>query len=244
MKKPLLLSILTALSFSLSAQGQTAPDRGSDKLDIQKLEEKYWSVKDDEFTVVQNRAYTKAKRYFVSLETGRLINDGFSEGSPTSLGVGYFFSEKFGIEVYQQRMSSKNSTTTNSFVTQTGVYPDINRPTDSLSLAAYFVPIYAKVSFLDKKILYFDMSIGLNLGRTNYQILTEGGNLSNSTNHYGVDITQWLFISNNVALRFDIRNKWSTQDQQKYYSSQHVNPNIGKSQFFETTMLFGANIFF
>src|SRR5687768_17351365 len=43
------------------AAGVKKPE--SEKLDIQGLEEKYWAPKDTDFSVVQNRTYTKAKRF-------------------------------------------------------------------------------------------------------------------------------------------------------------------------------------
>jgi hypothetical protein len=43
------------------------PDK---KVDISDLENRYWTAKDTEFSVVQNRLYTKAKRFSVTLQGG------------------------------------------------------------------------------------------------------------------------------------------------------------------------------
>src|SRR5690349_4425346 len=61
-----------------AAPGTAAkPDDKSDKLDISDLEQKYWAPKDTDFSVVQNRTYTKAGKLGVSLMTGPIINDTF-----------------------------------------------------------------------------------------------------------------------------------------------------------------------
>ena len=39
----------------------------TDKVDISDLEQKYWAPKDTDFSVVQNRTYTKEKRFTFSL---------------------------------------------------------------------------------------------------------------------------------------------------------------------------------
>src|SRR5687768_12565721 len=67
----------------------------SDKLDVQKLEQKYWSAKDDDFTVVQNRTFSKAKRWYLNTAYGVPINDPFSTGSILGLNVGYYFTERW-----------------------------------------------------------------------------------------------------------------------------------------------------
>ena len=86
-----LLCLAISISFSTTALAQQAkPEEtkkienvDSDKLDIQKLEQKYWSAKDDDFSVIQNRAFQKEKRGFLSLNYGIPFNDPNSIGSLT-----------------------------------------------------------------------------------------------------------------------------------------------------------------
>lgn len=72
-----LFSILTLSALlPLSALAQ---DKGtSDKVDLKKLEDKYWSAKDDEYGVIQNRTFSKAGRFFGAVGYGTLINDPFA----------------------------------------------------------------------------------------------------------------------------------------------------------------------
>jgi hypothetical protein len=218
----------------------------SDKLNVDNLEKKYWSSKDDSFTVVQNRTFSKIKRYFLSLQTGKLINDGFSEGTPTAVSFGYFWNERWGIEFDQQSFSSKDNAVTNGFNQNFGVYPNFNRTKSTTSLGVVFVPVYAKVSLFEQKILYLDLAFGLNVGSTNYIMETDKGDIARSAGQFGLDITQHWFVSKDFALRFDIRNKWSSQEKMKYQISSSASEDsraLGREQFLDTTWQFGITYF-
>ena len=104
MLKTTLLAIImtTAGAFAQaqqpSAQSAPADSRGSDKLDIKKLEQKYWAAKDDDFSVVQNRRYTKADRFYFNLGGGIPFNDPFATGTIFSGTFGYYFNERWGVD--------------------------------------------------------------------------------------------------------------------------------------------------
>jgi len=105
MKPSRLASLLVLLSISIAGHAQT----GSDKLDVQALENKYWSAKDDDFSVVQNRAFQKAKRFFGTLHAGAAINDPYFAGSYVGFSGGYFFNESWGLEgTYQMTNFDKS----------------------------------------------------------------------------------------------------------------------------------------
>jgi hypothetical protein len=108
-------------------------------------------------------------------------------------------------------------------------------------------PIYAKVSLLEQKILYLDMSIGIHLGTSKYRIMTIDGGLVRSTSHYGIDISQLWFIQKWIALRFDIRNTWSKQKQYLYHkpgTEPESERYLGTSELQDNTWVFGVNFFF
>ena len=52
--------------------------KGSDKMDLKKLEDKYWSSKDDDYGVIQNRTFSKTGKLYLSAVYGPLINDQFN----------------------------------------------------------------------------------------------------------------------------------------------------------------------
>lgn len=219
----------------------------SDKVDIKKLEEQYWSSKDNDFSVVQNRTYTKAKRPYLSLDYGTLMNDGFSTGRIQSINAGYFFSERWGVEVCQEKGSLKRNDTTEFFQQQYGTSPDYNQFKDSLGVNVIFVPFYAKMSWMDKTVLYFDMSVALGIGKLNYDVQLDRGSETHSTNFYNIDFSQHLFFTRNLALRLDLKNKFSTQKLYKY----HIPATQSESTRFikddsqqDTTLLLGLTFFY
>ncbi len=224
----------------------TAEPEISDKLNVDQLEKKYWSSKDDYFTVVQNRSYTKEKRFFLSLQSGKLINDGFSEGTPNAVSLGYFFNERWGIEFDNVKFNTKDSSVTKGFEGFSGVHPDFNRPRGTTDVGLTFVPVYAKVSLLEKKIMYLDLAFTLCFGKTDYQIATENGGINKSTNNYGITVTQNWFLTNNFAFRFDLRNKWASQNQMKFRiqsGASESTRNLGSSTLLDTTWQFGLTYF-
>lgn len=216
------------------------PNENSDKIDVENLEKKYWSSKDDDFTVVQNRSFTKVNSFYFSFITGKIVNDGFLEGTLNSLSLGYFFTEKFGINLDNTVYNTKENSITKSFDGQYGVKPAYNSLLATNSLRLMWSPIYAKVSLLEKKILYLDIALGFHVGNTKYKMMSLSGGRTNQTSHYGFDISQLLFINKTIAFRFDIRNTWTSQKQIKY----HNDTDLGTTRFQDNAWLLGVNIFF
>jgi outer membrane beta-barrel protein len=224
-----------------------ASEPQSDKLDLGNLEQKYWSAKDDDFTVVQNRTFTKNRKFFVSAMTGRLVNDGFLEGSPTSFSFGYYLNEKNGLSVDYTTFATQDNSVTKAFVSRYGVAPAYNSPISTISLTYMWSPIYAKVSLLERKIMYLDMSIGVHVGTSSYKSMTADGGVKGSSSHYGIDISQLWFLNKNFALRFDVRNTWSTQKQYLFHIASTEPENtrsLGTTRLQDNTWLLGINYFF
>lgn len=226
-----------------SKQPEAKQDSGSDRVDIKKLEEQYWSSKDDDFTVVQNRAYPKAGRFYGSLSYGMVINDGFSTGKMFTANAGYYFSEKWGVEFDYTNGSLVNNATTDFFIDRYGAIPDHNMFSSSKTVSAVFVPFYAKMSFLEKKIIYFDMSIGLGLGMTDYTILQDNGDIAKSAPHFALNISQQFFISNSFALRVDYKNKFTNEDRSRYTLGANASRDLSSQNVNDTQLMVGVTIF-
>jgi len=221
------------------------PAAESDKLDVEGLEKKYWSAKDDDFTVVQNRTFTKNKKFYFSFMTGKIVNDGFIEGAPNSISLGYFFNEKNGLNIDYTNYITKNNSVTNQFISQNGANPSYNTILNTTSLRYFWSPIYAKVSLLEKKILYLDFALGVHVGQTGYKIMTQAGGEIKKATHYGFDISQLWFLNKNFAVRFDIRNTWTNQTQKTYYNQGGGgSTDLGTTRFQDNAWLLGINIFF
>lgn len=185
----------------------------SEKLDIQDLEQKYWAPKDTDFSVVQNRAYPKEKRFSASLQYGPIINDAFNEGYNLGLTANYFFSEREGIQAEFVSYNIDDNSTVKGFANQYGgVRPNIGRVTSMYGLGYNWVPIYAKMSLLGQKIIYFDMAFTPVVGMMSYEQTTKNGNKNDSSFAYGLDVTQYFFLSNHLAIRVDLKNRWWSEE--------------------------------
>lgn len=212
--------------------------RDSDKLDIRKLEQKYWSAKDDDFSVVQNRKYSKAKRFYLNGSAGIPINDPFTTGVLTSLQIGYFFNERLGLDINSTMADLKNNKATEAFKERFGALPDFNVFKSSQMLSVTYVPLYAKMSFLDTSIIYFDMGFSAGLGTTNYSIKKSEGDEEKSALSYQWSINQQIFFSEHFALRVDFINKYTNEDKLKYQSGS-PDRDQGSKVVNDTSLLFG-----
>ncbi len=255
MKKVIVAAIATVFAISAHAQSASKDERDSDKLDLKNLEAKYWSAKDTDFTVVQNRTYNKANKVFASLGYGPLVNDAYSYGRMTNFAAGYYWSERMGAELAYETGAIRDSDSTDVFINENGFAPDFNRFISYTSLNFIIVPFYAKMSFWDRKIMYFDMQFGFGVGTMKYQIVkvdnaappADRGDDSSedaSTIGYNFDITQQLFFHENFAVRFDIKNKWSSQDSKRYFLNGNQERDLGKKNQQDTTVLLGVTVFY
>ncbi len=246
-----ILGLLTAqTSFAQAKKAKsTAPAQApaaasaptSDKVDITDIEQKYWAPKDTDFSVVQNRTYAKEKRYSVSLQYGPQINDANEEGNTLGITGNYFLNERWGIELsYLDANMKENDSTRKLGEFGGGIKPDHARFQGYKGVGINWVPIYAKMSFLNSKIIYFDFAVTPHLGMVDYDQVLRTRVQSKSALSYGVDLTQYYFFSNNFALRGDFKNKWYKEDVADY------NSGAGKSSRNTriTTILLGATFFF
>ncbi len=224
-----------------------ASDKESDKIDIQKLEQKYWSAKDSDFSVVQNRTYTKEKRLNLSLAYGLPINDPFYEGNVTSFMTSYYWSERSGLELNYTTSQFKTNDAFNNFVRDNGIYPNHNTFLNSKILNYSWTPFYAKMSFLDKKIIYFDMALGFGLGTTDYRQNTENGGKTKSAITKAFTITQHFFFSNHFSFRMDYVNKWTDEEKLRYQikaGETEDDRGLGKKSVNDSSLTFGLTYWY
>lgn len=187
--------------------------KDSDKVDITDLEQKYWAPKDTDFSVVQNRTFTKDGKIFVSLQAGPLVNDYYSEGLLYGGTLSYFFNERHGIQATYLGADLKDSDPTKQLTNfGSGVSPDFGRFTSYYGVGYTFVPFYAKMSFLGSRIMYFDMAITPTIGMTQYDQVLEDRKNGKSSMTYGIDVTQYFFLTENFAIRADLKNQWFAEE--------------------------------
>lgn len=250
-----LLIVLLINFASHYALAQTANQNG-DKIDLKKIEEKYWSAKDDEYGVIQNRTFSKTGKYYASAVYGPLINDPFAKAKATGFMAGYFVNEDFGVELSYLTYGSSQNDTVTAYETQFGgAKPDYNLIKASKVLSLTYTPLYAKMAFMNTHIMYFDMGVTLGLGQSDYEIQkVDKDGLGNKTPSnemksatvYEIGFMQQLFINTNVAFRLDIKNTFYTQTTKQYEigigspESSRTSSSKGAN---DTTITFGLTLF-
>lgn len=233
-----------------AAPATKAEKAADEKVDISDLENKYWAPKDTDFSVVQNRTYTKDHRFFASLQYGLPISDSYSEGSLIGVTGNYFLSERHGLQLTYLKASMKPNQAISDFQNiSTGVYPDHGHMNWYGGAAYNFVPFYSKMSFMGKRIIYFDMAVSPTLGMTNYEQLKQHGDSDQSALTYGFDVTQYFFFSNHWAFRLDWKNQWYSQKVVKYHDTSVPTPSkegdpASTKLIHDSLLLFGATFFF
>lgn len=220
-----------ALVASVSAHAQTKASRTQpapapapsatqgDKLDVTDLEKKYWAAKDTDFNVVQNRLYSKAGRLALSLNYGMYVGEPWSEGGTAGASLNYFFSERYGIEMAYSMTDSKDNEATQSLKSNQGGAPNHNKAKDFYGIGFNWVPFYAKVSFLNSSIIYFDMSITPGVGIQTYEQQLVDGNSRKTTPALTLDVTQHYFLSKHMAIRLDYKNRWWNEEVRSYQAT-------------------------
>lgn len=237
------------------AQASGAPSGGDEyeKLDVSDLERRYWTPRDTEFNVVQNRTYSKVKRLGVSLGVGTVITDAYVDTFDKTLTLNYFPTERYGFEFnFTDYDGEPSKAVVQSFEGSKGATPDHNVIQKSFGVSFNWVPLYAKMSFLEKRILYYDMYISPGLQMVTYDQRygdEDGGDFTKSKSQLGIslDVSQVVFLNRHFAFRLDFKNRWYKNEVLKYYesggsghpvvSSKVINSN---SLIFGFTYLFGG----
>lgn len=237
----------TETTSTTTSPGTTSPGAATseDKLDVSDLENKYWAPKDTEFSVVQNRSYTKEKRFALLLSYGRLINDSFSDADNFTFSGSYFFNERYGIEVLGNIASPKDGAAVrgvrNLAFNTSGVIPAHNKVNSYYGVNFNWVPFYAKMALLEKKILYFDIMFSPGLGLTEYTNILKAGNSGGHTSpSLAFDISQQVFVNNTFAVRVDFRNRWFKEDIYYFSTGQKQKTDLTLNQILQI----GLMIFF
>lgn len=239
-----------ALTMSTSVLATEAKaTKSEDKVDISDLENKYWAPKDTDFSVVQNRTYSKEKRLLISPQWGTVINDPYSEGNVFGLTLNYFWSERMGVQLTGFSADLKNNDATNDIgrlSSTAGAVPDHNKLQNYLGVGYNIVPFYAKMSFWGKRIIYFDMAFTPTLGVTEYEQQMEGSPKKKQALTYGLDVTQYFFFSRWFAIRVDLKNQFSNQEVVKYRNSGSLlkGQKVDDKTVQDTLFLLGATFYF
>lgn len=219
----LVFGIVISNFFMFSAGAQSS--RG--KINTRKLVNEYWTPNKKRYSLIQKRYFVKAHRPMLSVAGGIHINDPYNEGHMGQISLNYFFSERWGLGVNYAQSYLKQ----NSVVKELKNHPDgganLNRTKTLMYMGGSlnYSPIYAKMSFLGYKILYYDLILSLQLGQTIYDPAW-AQNVESAENPqaltYGLGIIQLFYLNKYISLRFDFTNRWYTAEVLDYNTGEKV----------------------
>ncbi len=216
----------------------------SEKLDVTGLEEKYWSSQDTDFTVVQNRTYTKVGKVSASLSLGMPANDSYNAGFFNTLAVNYYWSERMCVELSYSSFDLKDSKLVENFLGQSGgTRPDMTRDKSAIGASYNWIPIYAKASLLGNKIMYFDFAVSPGISMVTYEQFVDTGNKTDSALALTLDFSQQFFLSKEWAVRFDFKNRWGAQ-KVLGYSGAGRGVEKRNDPIYSSFLVFGLTYFF
>lgn len=239
----LVLIFMIGLPMTLQAAPAQASD---DKVDVTDLEKKYWAAKDADFSVVQNRTYSKAGRFALTGQYGYLVNDPWNDGSIASGSLGYYFSERLGIEAQYQSIDSVDNKALKNLKAQSGV-ANHGKISGYQGVSLNWVPFYAKMSVLNSSIMYFDMAISPGIGITKYDQQRDSGNTAKTAPTVSLTVTQSFFFSKYAAVRVDFQNRWFEEEIVGYRQDpvgSGIHPVRSKDTSQTSLLLFGLTLFY
>ena len=254
LKKILITTIVTIATTALTSMvfaAEATDNRGSDKVDLKKLEDKYWAAKDADYGVIQNRTFAKAKKPYLSLTTGTLINDPFVKATAFGAMIGYYFTEDFGLEISHISYSSTKSDSVDKFISvAASTSPNYNLIKSNTSLVFAYTPLYAKLAFMNMSIMYFDMGLTLGAGVTNYEQAVFDNGVANQSNyvkksspHIEFGVMQQLFVTKAFAIRADFKNTFYQSLTVPYQTNFNTAYSEEKKSTNDTTLTIGLTYF-
>lgn len=186
-------------AYSAEAQVQdTPPGQEQEKVDVNLVKEKYWATGEEkELGVVQNRTYSKEKRFSFGLLGGKTFGDPFLSIVSVGATVGYHFNEYFGAHLIWIKHIVSSSDALKTFESTRNATANTNEPKYYLGAEGTASFLYGKLSVLGKKIIYYDFYLAAGGGMTS----TETGKYAT----YSTGVGQRFFITNNVSFKIDYR---------------------------------------
>lgn len=249
MKVSIALNLLVlALTLPAHAQVKNAPASppAADKVDISDLESKYWAPKDTDFSVVQNRTYSKENKLFFTPQWGKAVNDPYSEGNISGLTFNYFWSERMGVQLMGFQADLQDNASAHDIQNLgSGAMIDHGKLKEYYGSGFNIVPFYAKMSFWGKRIIYFDMAFTPTIGVTKYeQQLRTMPDRKKWAFTYGLDITQYFFFSSNLAVRADLKNQFHSEEIVSAADNINQGKKLRDKTTYDTLFLLGLTFFF
>lgn len=147
-----------------------------------------------DIAVIQKRFLYKTQRFEGFLGGAGLMNEAFFNNVGAVGKMGYYFSEKWGVEASYFALFTSKRQVTRSLADRQVITESLVTPKGFYGLDIKWVPIYGKMAFFDERIVPFDLYFSLGAGLT--QTNQEGSSASASTIKIGTGqmfaIRKWL----------------------------------------------------
>jgi outer membrane beta-barrel protein len=224
MKRILLISIAILAAFPASAAEKKKPGEktpteasapkpaaspapgleGPERVNVESIKEKYWARGDEaELGVVQNRLYSKDKKFQLGIFGGIVASDPFLSTKAVGGSLGFFFNEYVGVSLIGWKDFASGSSAREK-LEEGGKKANTNEPSAFYGAEVTGSLLYGKLSFLGKKIIYYDLHVLGGLGATK----TENGTYFTQM----IGIGQQIYLNKVVALRVDYRLQRYNED--------------------------------
>ena len=178
-----------------------ASDTGAEEVKIEQIKQRYWAGGDEaQVGVVQNRAYSKARRFSLGVDGGVAFGDPFVSTKIAGVHAGYNFSEYFSVELLYWKFFSSPSSALDALRDQSsGSSKDanINPQRSYYGAEGLWSVMYGKLSFVGRKIIYYDMHVSAGGGMVD----TDNGKYPAAT----VGLGQRFYVSQSTSIRLDYR---------------------------------------
>ncbi len=212
------LSLLTVIILSTLVSLNAHAQYRDKKINTKKLVDDYWTPSEKKYSLIQQRYFVKTNRFSVSAGVGVHINNPEHEGYMSQFTAGYFLSEKWGFEAQYTASSLSDNSVIDRLgsISAGGATLDRTKTLSYIGGALNYSPIYAKMSFLGYKILYYDLILSGQLGQTTYEQTKDGADPTQTAITVGLGITQMFYLNKNFSIKLDFTNRWYNADVLKY----------------------------
>ena len=183
---------------SRSRQGKRL-NEGGRKGSLQSLSDLAGLSTFSDIAVIQRRFLLKTGRFEGFLGSALLMNESFFTNIGGVLKVGYYFSEKWGIEGNLFILSSSEKDVTRSLAQRNVVTESLVTPNMYYGLDLKWVPIYGKMAFFNERIIPFDFYFTIGGGLTGI----EQAGVSTTASTIKVGTGQMFAIRKWLNIRWD-----------------------------------------
>jgi outer membrane beta-barrel protein len=180
---------------------------GAEEVNVESIKQKYWARGDEsELGVVQNRMYSKERKFTLTPYVGSISSDPFLSVKSVGGEIGYNLSEYISVNLlyfkyFVSEGAAQEGLNANLSVP---IIPPTNYTKSYIGGEIAASILYGKLSLVGKAIIYYDMHLLVGLGVTNTE------NKAAFTPSFGVG--QQIYLNKWSALRFDYRVMTFSED--------------------------------